>query len=145
MTTLTIRKATQQDLSSIQELLSASKLPIDGISPHLQNFLVAEMNGKIIGTIGLEIYQKTGLLRSAAVMPDLQNKGIGNRLLNMIVDYAKEQGIQELLLLTTTAQNYFAQKGFVTINRDVVQGNVLSSSEFQDGCPAAAICMKKML
>jgi amino-acid N-acetyltransferase len=142
---LTIRRAAKQDLSPVEKLLSATNLPVEGISDHLQNFLVAEMNREIIGTIGLEVYENTGLLRSAAVIPNLQNKGIGSRLLTMMLDFAKEQGVQELFLLTTTARNYFSQKGFVPIKREQVRGNILSSSEFQGACPSTAICMRKTL
>ena len=145
MQNLIIRKAATNDLLSIEHLLQSSKLPVEGIPKHLQNFLIAEMNEKIVGTIGLEIYQQTGLLRSAVTATDLQNRGIGSRLVNMIIDYAKEQNVKELILLTETAKDYFARKGFMPIDQQTVKGNIRSSVEFQGACPSTAICMRKTL
>ena len=142
MTTIKIRKATREDLETIRTLLLSSKLPVGDIPAHLPNFLVAEVNGTIAGTIGIEIYEQTGLLRSASVLPTLQNQGIGTKLFNRLLDDAKEKGVKEILLLTTTAQNYFAKKGFTPVSRETITGDVLSSEEFKGGCPSTAICMR---
>ncbi len=145
MTTLTIRKANRADLNDITRLLSSAKLPKEGIARHLQNFLVAEVDGKIVGTIGLEKYNAVGLLRSASVLPSFQNNGIGTKLFNMMMDYAKEEGINDVILLTTTAERYFEKKGFMRIDRKSVSGEVLRSEEFNGGCPSTAICMRKII
>ena len=142
---LRIRKATPDDLPAIYEIVRGTKLPTEGIADHVSNFLVAEFDGKVVGTIGLEIYQSTGLLRSAAILPKLQNRGVGNRLFNVLIDYAKEEGISELFLLTETARDYFARKGFTEISRQEVRAVILSSEEFKSCCPTTAVCMKKKL
>ena len=143
--TLKIRNATVEDLQTIQSLLRSSNLPSGSIPKHLSNFLVAEVNGTIAGTIGLEIHEQHGLLRSASILPSYQRRGIGSRLVNMILDYAREKGVKEVVLLTTTAENYFVKKGFSPVDRSTLQGTILSSEEFQSECPSTAICMRKVL
>lgn len=140
---LIIRKARQNDLSIIQNLLNSLNLPIDGIEEHLSNFLVSESHGKIVGTIGLELYGRTALLRSAAVTPECQGKGIGDRLFTLAVEYAKQLGVQELVLLTTTAEGYFGKKGFSKVQPEAVRGDVRKSDEFRGACPSTAVVMKK--
>jgi amino-acid N-acetyltransferase len=142
---LRIRRATKNDLPNITKLLDALHLPTAGVSSHIDNFLISESQGEIIGTIGLEIYDKTALLRSAAVVPQYQNKGIGNRLYNVLLSYAQQIGIKELILLTTTAKDYFLGKGFEVIDKESIHKRVFSSAEFKGACPLTAIAMRKIL
>lgn len=145
MLTATIRKATTADRPFIAALLEKTKLGTDGLNKHLSDFLVAETDGRIAGTIGLEIYGPIGLLRSVAVLPDVQNKRIGDRLVTAITEYARERGISELILLTTTASGYFLKKGFVEVKREEITGQVLTSEQFRGACPSTAIAMRKFL
>ena len=75
-----IRKARRDDLQEILSLLKANKLPVEGVEDALPHFLVAELEGKIVGAIGLELYDSVALLRSAVVEKNLQRAGIGSRL-----------------------------------------------------------------
>jgi N-acetylglutamate synthase-like GNAT family acetyltransferase len=144
--TLKIRKATPSDLPTISSILSTYNLPLEGVQQHLDNFLVAEAEGTIIGTIGIEHYNETGLLRSAAVSPQFQNKGIGDRLVNTMIEYAKEKNIKEIYLLTETAEKYFEKKGFSPIDRAEVKGEILTSVEFTTACcTSKGVCMKRTL
>src|SRR5215210_4608794 len=102
-----IRNARDGDLSAVEALLVASALPTDGVKENLTDFIVAEEKNRITGVIGLERFGSFALLRSAAVAPDQRGAGIGSRLVNAIVDRAVNQGVKELYLLTTTAENYF--------------------------------------
>jgi amino-acid N-acetyltransferase len=143
--TLKIRKATSSDLLIISTILSSHKLPLQGLQHHLENFLVAEAEGTIIGTIGLEHYDETGLLRSVAVLPQYQSKGIGDRLVNTMIEYAKEKNIKQVYLLTETAQKFFEKKGFTPVERSEVKGEVLTSEEFVTACSESALCMMRTL
>lgn len=145
MTTTNIRTATQHDLPNIHSLLMQVNLPIEGVAENIQHFLVAEVDNKIIGTIGLEIYPPAGLLRSAAVLPEYQKSGIGTKLFDALLHLAKERQLTELYLLTNTAESYFAQKGFVKINREDVKGDITYSAEFRMNCCTSAVCMKVRL
>ena len=142
---LRIRRASENDIPHITALLQESDLPTDGVPDHIGNFLVSESGGEVIGTIGMEVYGNTGLLRSACVKSKFQNKGIGKRLYDILLTYAREKGINEIVLLTTTAKQYFSRAGFETIDRQSISGTILASAEFQGACPSNAIVMRKVL
>jgi N-acetylglutamate synthase-like GNAT family acetyltransferase len=139
---MVIRTANKNDLPRIHTLLHYVKLPVEGVDENVENFLIAERNGKIIGTIGLEVYPPAGLLRSAAVLPEFQKSGVGTKLFDTLIHLVKEKQLTELYLLTNTAETYFARKGFVKINRNELTGEILSSIEFRMNCCASAVCMK---
>ncbi|MBI3195498.1 MAG: GNAT family N-acetyltransferase [Ignavibacteriae bacterium] len=142
---MTIRTAQQKDLPEIQSLLQQVSLPIEGVSEHVHHFLVAQVDNKIIGTIGLELYPPAGLIRSAAVLPEFQKSRIRTKLSNTLISIAKEKQLTELYLFTNTAESYFARKGFTKINREDVNGEITSSAEFRMNCCASAVCMKLRL
>ncbi|HLX13561.1 MAG TPA: arsenic resistance N-acetyltransferase ArsN2 [Bacteroidota bacterium] len=142
---LKIRTASPADLPAITNLLAANKLPFAGVAEHVASFLVADVDGDLVGTAGLEIYGEGGLLRSVAVDPRFRNKGIGDKLSSLILQLADERAVREVYLLTTTAEGYFAKKGFIKTTRDNVAVGVLASEEFRGACPETAVIMKKIL
>jgi N-acetylglutamate synthase-like GNAT family acetyltransferase len=145
MNRTTIRRATSNDLGGIMHLLESASLPTLGVTDHVQHFLVAEKDETIVGTVGLEVYGDTALLRSAVVTADLQNKGIGSLLYDRNLDQARQLNVQRLVLLTNTAEKYFERKGFRKIDQKSVTGPITSSVEFTGACPSHAACMELML
>ena len=142
---LVIRQAHPDDLPGITQLLESLHLPTSGVTDHIPHFFVAESKGTTIGTMGLELYGDTALLRSAGVSPEYQGMGLGDKMYGILLTYAQEFGIKELMLLTTTAEEYFRRRGFTTIERTAVNGAVTASREFQDACPTTATVMSKTL
>jgi amino-acid N-acetyltransferase len=145
MNDIKILRAKEAELKDILELLEVVGLPIDGVSNHLGNFLVFKHNEKVIGCVGLEIYGNVGLLRSLAVYPRCQGKGIGKILIQSVLTHAQEKRLDELYLLTTTADKFFLKYGFAQIPRKKADHKVNKSIEFKSACPKTAICMKKVL
>ena len=140
-----IRKARQSDLAAVEQLLVASKLPLDGVRDHFIDFIVAEDNDGIEGAVGLEKYDSVALLRSAVVAPARRGSGVGRQLVEHLLERAEEAGITELYLLTTTAENYFPRFGFMPTTRAAVPQELKSSAEFRGACPDTAIVMKRQL
>ena len=140
-----IRQATREDYAQIAALLLSASLPTEGVEGHLQHFLVAEYSGALVGAIGLEVYGETALLRSAAVSSSLRNKGLGTLLYDQLIEHAKSLGIRRLILLTTTAERFFGQKGFQKIDQQLVTGPIRQSVEFRGACPSTAVCMELKL
>jgi amino-acid N-acetyltransferase len=138
---LYIRQANESDLPKIRDLLVIHGLPVEGVEQHINNFFAAVTYDVIVGTIGLEVYGIFGLLRSACVHPDYQNKGNGSKLYDKLIQHAKSLNMKEIYLLTTTAEKYFLRKGFTKIGRDAVAPEVKLSDEFTGACPASAVCM----
>ena len=140
-----IIKRAKNQRDDIAAILSAQNLPADDLPKVLDNFFVAIDSENIIGVIGLEIYGAYGLLRSLAVIPGYQNKGIAGKLLERLESLAVLKGLTTFYLLTETAPDYFIRKSFQQITRDEVPDEVKSSSEFSHVCPLSAIVMNKLL
>jgi amino-acid N-acetyltransferase len=136
-----IRNATDADLSAVESLLSASDLPLDGVRDNFCSFIVAEDEGRIAGTIGLEVFGSVALLRSAVVSPGHRGSGIGRRLVELLLEKAEDAGIEELYLLTTTAERYFPRFGFAPTTLGAVPDAVKASAEFRGACPDTAVVM----
>ena len=140
-----IRAATSQDLNAVEDLLSASNLPLDGVKDNFSSFVVADDQNGIVGAIGLEKFGSVALLRSAVVSPAYRGSGVGSKLVEKVLERAEEDGIEELFLLTTSAENYFPRFGFTRTTRSAVPLAVRASAEFQGACPDSAAVMTRRI
>jgi amino-acid N-acetyltransferase len=141
--TLRIRNATSADLSAVETLLSVSDLPLDGVRANFSNFVVADAEGEVAGAIGLEQFGSIALLRSAVVSSEHRGTGVGRRLVEQILARAAQAGIDDVYLLTTTAEEYFPRFGFTRTTRSAVPDAVKASAEFQGACPDSAVVMTR--
>ena len=99
-----ISTASSGDLRDILDLLAEVNLPHDGVAENVSAFLVARnMDSRLVGTIGLERHGNTALLRSAAVAPEYQKAGVGSCLTEHLLRRATNEGVEKVVLLTTTA------------------------------------------
>ena len=114
---------------------------------HIKHFKIADIRTdqmkihSIVGCIGLEIYGENGVLRSLAVHPDYQKRGIGRTLISNGLKFARMNGLKTLYLLTDTARDYLISLGFQEISRDAVPQIILDSPEFSSICPSTATCL----
>jgi N-acetylglutamate synthase-like GNAT family acetyltransferase len=138
-----IRNAKESDISAVESLLSASDLPLDGVRENFSSFVVAENEDGVAGVVGLEKFGSVALLRSAVVAPEHRGGGIGRQLVEQLLERADEAGIDELYLLTTTAENYFPRFGFTRTTRSAVPDAVKESAEFRGACPDTAVVMTR--
>ena len=138
-----IRDATSSDFPAVERLLLESKLPVEGVRENFSSFVVAEEVGTIAGAIGLEKYGSAALIRSAVVSPLSRGTGVGRQLVESVLERAKEDGIDELYLLTTTAEKYFPRFGFARTTRAAVPETVKASAEFRGACPDTAVVMAR--
>ncbi|MCS6825401.1 MAG: arsenic resistance N-acetyltransferase ArsN2 [Caldilinea sp.] len=140
MNDLLFRTATPADWPAIVNLLRRYDLPTEGAQAHLDAFIVAvNAENELKGVAGLERYGKVGLLRSLAVAE--QGWGIGAALVERILELARSLGMQQVVLLTTTAADYFLRFGFQRIARSAAPAAAHTSAEFQGACPASATVM----
>jgi amino-acid N-acetyltransferase len=136
------RLAGANDVLSIVELLKSSSLPTDDIGTSKIDFIVATGSGeKLIGCIGVERFGSDGLLRSFSVDSDYRDKTIGSQLISRLVAVSNQSGINTLHLLTTTAEKYFAAKGFSVAARSEAPGSIQSTIEFSSLCPSSSAYM----
>jgi len=140
-----VRSAQPEDMRAAKELLEQSGLPTAGVEEWLRHFLVADSEGEVVAVAGLELYGASALLRSVAVSPAWRGSGLGRQLVDRLVFEAQQEGVNDIYLLTTTAEHYFPRLGFACITRDDVPKEVQGSVEFTGACPSSAVVMQKKL
>ena len=143
----TIEKASPGCLDDVLEILSRVNLPQDGVKEHFGGFLIARSGGgKILGCAGLERHGEIGLLRSAAVLPEYQGQWVGNKLVRELLKRAASEGITEIVLLTTTAKEYFQDKfGFKEARRSGYEKRLADSPEWNlPRCSSAVFMTLKL-
>lgn len=134
------------DLKAVLALLGEVNLPTEGVSEHFDEFLLAYYKEKLVGCVGQERYGDVTLLRSLAVSPDLQRSGLGKTLTAELLDAALSKGLSEVVLLTTTAKDFFAQQfGFVETARGDFDEIFANSPEWCLPRCSSAACMRLRL
>lgn len=136
-----ITTAVPTQLEDVLALLAQVELPTEGVREFFADFLVAtDEAGTLVGCIGLERYAKIGLLRSLAVAPEQQGQGLGTRLTSTLLALAAQRGVEEMVLLTTTARDFFAQQfGFQPAVRAEYDASLSASPEWRlPRCSSAA-------
>lgn len=136
-----IEAAKSDDLSAILALLAAVDLPEAGITSHITSTLVARSADELAGCIALELYGAAALLRSAAVAPAWQGRGLGKALTTAALDLARERGVRDVYLLTDTAAGFYPKFGFRSISRDEIAPALQQSEELRGACPDTAQAM----
>ncbi len=142
----TLRQSRPDDWDEVRQLLAAAELPVDDLCAEmLDSFLIAESGSLIVGLVGLQIFDTTGLLRSLVVTKKARNSGLGGKLVGALEAAAQTAGIDELWLLTIDAENFFARHGFEIVAREQAPASIRRTEEFRELCPGDAHLMRKSL
>ncbi|AWB66486.1 argininosuccinate lyase [Saccharobesus litoralis] len=137
---LSVRRARMSDVDRIFTLVNfwADKGEIlhrsrDNIIHDIQNFVVAEVDGQVVGSASLYIYQ-TGLaeIRSIVVDQDFHNKGQGRAMVQYLLEFAHSIELQKVIVLTYEP-DYFTKLGFAKIDKDSLAENIIEDSEQSPG------------
>ena len=120
----TIRKAVMHDMSPVQKLINdfakqETMLPraLNELYESVRDFYVYETDGKIIAVCALRVlWEDLAEVRSLAVIPEYQGKGIGQALVNKCISEAKELGIKRVFALTYRP-DFFKKIGFTDIDK----------------------------
>ena len=133
---MSVRRAKMSDVDNIHQLVNywADKGEIlsctrDNIIHDIQNFVVAELDGKVVGTASLYIYQ-TGLaeIRSVVVDDSAQKQGQGKALVQYLLEFAHQMELEQIIVLTYIPE-YFEQLGFNLIDKNSLAENIIEDSE----------------
>ncbi|KYO64539.1 GNAT family N-acetyltransferase [Thermovenabulum gondwanense] len=138
---LIFRRAKVEDFEKIKQIIKDCGLCDCDLERWLNNFMVAEEDGNVIGTGGIENYGEYGILCSVAVLPDFRNHGIGDGLVRSLINLADRMGIKTLFLFTDKAVNFFERVGFRKTNRSEIQENCPESKQLSS-CPLSFIPMR---
>ena len=115
--TMSIRKATQDDIPQIKELIAANPKTIlarsdEELENLIDGFWVAEHEGRVVGCCCLEIYSpKIAEIRTVIVHESVKGLGFGAALVKVAADEAEGQNIREIMVVTS-APEYFSKLGF---------------------------------
>ncbi|MEI6758529.1 MAG: GNAT family N-acetyltransferase [Chlorobium sp.] len=142
---ITFSMASRNDLQVVQALLRANGLPCEDVGEHIEHFILAWEKDTLVGTVGVELPGSDGLLRSLCVSADERNRGIATLLCNRVESYARNAGVKRLYLLTTTAREFFARRGYSICSRESLPPAMQATAEFRFLCPCTAVCMVRSL
>ncbi|MEI8190789.1 MAG: arsenite methyltransferase [candidate division NC10 bacterium] len=135
-----IEPAASGDLAGVQSLLADSGLPTD-VEGHLETFLVARHDGRLVGCVGMEFRGLDALFRSLAVEAAYRGAGLGRRLYDALVVRAIGQGVERAYLLTTTIAPLAEAWGFRRLDRGEVPAAIRQTHQFDGACCASAVAM----
>jgi amino-acid N-acetyltransferase len=119
---IVIRPARTSDVRGIRTLIDTyaierrllSKATVE-LYEHVQEFLVAEHAGEVIGCGALHVmWEDLGEVRTMAVSEAHRHAGIGGILLELLVDRARELGLNRVFCLTFEV-DFFSRHGFEVI------------------------------
>lgn len=131
---------------AVIELLRACGLPTDDLRAGLEvRWWGLRAGGRLVGVVGLETHGREALLRSLAVRPEARGTGTGAALVAHAEAQARRLGLARLFLLTTTAETFFARRGYARAERAAAPAAIARTAQFAGLCPSSAAFMSKEL
>ncbi len=79
------------------------------------------------------------------VSKSLIGNGVGGLLVSLLEEYLLSIGIEDVVLLTATANNYFSRRGYHIISREQVPSGIRACSQFSGNICSSARCMVKQI
>lgn len=141
-----VEPAAPTDISTIEALLAAAGLPLDGAAEAFGLGVVArDGDGRVVGAAAVERFGAAGLLRSVVVAADRRGTGLGREVVMAAEDLARSHGIRDLYLLTQTAADWFPRLGYAAVPRDEAIAAVGASIEFTTVCRDTGVPMRRSL
>ena len=90
----------------------------------VQEFTVAEVGGEVVGCGALHVlWEDLAEVRTVAVVESMHGKGIGHKILENILNRAKEIGVKKVFCLTFETK-FFGAHGFTEIQGAPVEPDV---------------------
>jgi amino-acid N-acetyltransferase len=90
----------------------------------VQEFMVAVEDGQVVGCGALHVlWEDLAEVRSVAITETLRGNGIGNQILERIIDRARELGLSRIFCLTFETK-FFGRHGFEEIQGTPVEPEV---------------------
>jgi amino-acid N-acetyltransferase len=103
------------DVAAIEALLTAAHLPARLIAEFIDNFLVAEQEGRVVAAGCFEVYEDTAVLRSVVVDEPLRGSGLGKEIAELLMEKTRAGGAADLYLFTIDSAPFWLKLGFEEI------------------------------
>jgi amino-acid N-acetyltransferase len=128
---LVIRAARTTDVKAIRELIDSYATEKKLLTKEtvtlfesVQEFTVAELDGKVVGCGALHIlWEDLAEVRTVAVIKNMHKQGIGHKILERIIERAREVGVARIFCLTFQTE-FFGRHGFEEIQGTPVDHDV---------------------
>ena len=144
-----IRNAKISDAVSIHELVNCyaelDKMlfrSMADIYEKLQSFIVADIDGKVVGCCALEIiWADLAEIKSLAVNENYLGKEIGRKIVEASINKATEIGVLRIFALTLVPE-FFVKLGFEIVEKDTLPMKVWSDCarcSKQQNCDETAV------
>ena len=140
-----LKTAHPDQIPGLIDFLQKAKLPTTDLPSDLSGFTLAMDGTQIMGSAGVELLGNIGLLRSVAVADTHRNQKLGHQLFMAAMEYARTKQVQEVFLITESADLYFEKKGFQQVDRSDVPDEITQTKQFASLCPSSAVVMKLKL
>jgi amino-acid N-acetyltransferase len=141
---VTIETAMAGELDQVSALLEASDLGAWRPDEQDAELLVArDREGRVVGCGALVFHGDLGLLRSVAVAAERRGSGLGQAIVETLLELPRARGLAGIYLLTTTAAGFFARLAFVPVEREEVPAAIRSTQQYRTECPASAVVMRR--
>ena len=133
---MSVRRARMSDVEKIHALVNVQAdkgeiLPrsLENTIHDVQNFVVAELDGEVVGCASLYIYQ-TDLaeIRSVVVEKTAQGQEQGQALVQYLLEFAHQMELKQIIVLTYIPE-YFNKLGFSVIEKSSLASNIIEDSE----------------
>ncbi|MBE0008835.1 MULTISPECIES: ribosomal protein S18-alanine N-acetyltransferase [unclassified Arthrobacter] len=87
---------------------------------HTRRYLVAEVDGRMVGYAGVMVVATTADIQTIGVLPECEGRGIGSAMLTELLAEARRRGAAEVLLEVRAdnprAQDLYLRNGFEHIH-----------------------------
>lgn len=117
-TNVSYRRARSDDIPRMAQMMAAEDLPPLFIEEFLGGFIVADCDGEVVGTGGLEMYGKTGAIRSVVLDPRVRGTGLGRRMAELMMEDARASGADQVYLFTQNAHAFWLHLSFEDVTLD---------------------------
>ena len=132
-----VRKASKNELNTIEEWLLSANLPANGLEQENAVFMIGELEQLPVTAGGLEIYDDQALLRGLFVLPEYRGQYLGETTARALINLADKRNISNIYTLIDDEHlGYFlAKMRYVPCQR----------SEVSEACPGSNILSQKPL
>lgn len=144
-----VRPANENDINDIYELIRhyaeqgvILKRERNDILASIDNFIVAEYAGRIIGAVTFHDYGRNlKEVRSFVIEEDFHGKGIGSALLKQLIQKIQEKSMARIFTLTYKP-DFFRRNGFIVVPKDDFPEKIWKdcrNCKDQDNCGETAL------
>lgn len=109
---LLIRKAANKELDIVKSMLNQLDMAVADIDKLIENFMVIELDDKIVGTAGLDIQSPAALIKAVAVLPEYQDQMFDDGLIRSLINFAERRFVRFVFACNPSNEDLYKSIGF---------------------------------